>query len=87
VSGRTPTLEQRLTRIEVIAEQLESDRLELEEAMALFEEGVAHLREVDRLLREAELRIERLIAGPGGSVVSEPVPDATPGVTPPREPA
>jgi exodeoxyribonuclease VII small subunit len=68
------TLEQRLARIEEITALLESDRLELEQALALFEEGVAHLREADRVLREAELRIERLIAGPGGSTFVEPVP-------------
>lgn len=86
MTAGTTTLEQRLGRIEAIVARLESDRLELEEAMALFEEGVAHLREVDQLLREAELRIERLIAGPAGSVTSEPLPDATSG-GPPREPA
>jgi exodeoxyribonuclease VII small subunit len=82
----TPTLEQRLTRIETIVARLESDRLELEEAMALFEEGVSHLREVDRLLRDAELRIERLIAGPGGSVSTEPLPGSASGGAP-GEPA
>lgn len=70
------TLEQRLRRIEEITSLLESDRLELEEALALFEEGVSHLREAERMLREAELRIERLVAGPGGSVIVEPVPGA-----------
>jgi exodeoxyribonuclease VII small subunit len=67
------SLEQRLGRLDAIVARLESDGLELDEAMALFEEGVAHLREVDRLLREAELRIERLIAGPGGALMTEPV--------------
>jgi exodeoxyribonuclease VII small subunit len=67
------TLEQRLARIEEITSLLESDRLELEQALALFEEGVSHLREADRVLREAELRIERLIAGPAGTTIVEPV--------------
>ena len=66
------TLEARLARVEEIVSRLESGRLDLEEALILFEEGVAHVREADRLLRETELRIERLVAGEGGSVLSEP---------------
>jgi exodeoxyribonuclease VII small subunit len=79
VTAPEPSLEQRLTRIEAIVARLESDRIELEEAMALFEEGVAHLRDVDRILHQAELRIERLIAGPGGTVISEPLPEGAAG--------
>jgi exodeoxyribonuclease VII small subunit len=73
VSEASPTLEERLARIEAIVGRLESDRLDLDEALLLFEEGVAHLREADRVLREAELRVERLVAGAGGSVIVEPV--------------
>ncbi len=69
------SLEQRMERLDAIVAKLESDGLELDEALALFEEGVAHIREADRMLRSAELRIERLIAGPGGSVEIEPVRD------------
>jgi len=71
------TLEQRLARLEQIASLLETDRLELEQALALFEEGVAHLREAERILRGAELRIERLIAGPAGTTLVEPIPGPT----------
>jgi exodeoxyribonuclease VII small subunit len=65
------TLEARLARIEEIVSRLESGRLDLGDSLALFEEGVAHVREADRVLRETELRIERLVAGEGGSVISE----------------
>lgn len=64
-------LEARLARVEEIVARLESGRLDLEEALTLFEEGVAHVREADRLLRESELRVERLVAGEGGSVLIE----------------
>jgi exodeoxyribonuclease VII small subunit len=59
--------------VEAIAGRLESDRLELAEALALFERGVGELREVERILRAAELRVERLIAEADGSVTIEPV--------------
>lgn len=67
------TLEQRMERLDAIVSKLESEGIELDDALALFEEGVSHIREAEKMLRDAELRIERLIAGPGGSVDIEPV--------------
>jgi exodeoxyribonuclease VII small subunit len=66
----SPTLEARMARLEAIVRALEGDGLELEQALALFEEGIAHVRASDRLLRESQLRIERLVEdGQGGVVV------------------
>jgi exodeoxyribonuclease VII small subunit len=56
-------LEQRLDRLDAIVHALERDDLELEQALQLFEEGVAHLRHAQELLNNAELRIERLVEG------------------------
>lgn len=67
------TLERRMERLDAIVAKLESDGLELDDALALFEEGVSHIREAGKMLRDAELRIERLIAGPRGTVEVEPV--------------
>lgn len=67
------TLERRMERLDAIVAKLESEGLELDDALALFEEGVSHIREVERMLQDADLRIERLIAGPGGTVETEPV--------------
>ncbi len=60
------SLEARLTRLDAIVAELESDGLELEQALALFEEGVAHLRAAETIVRTAELRIEQLLEGPVG---------------------
>ena len=65
MSEGTPTLEQRLDRLDEIVHALERDDLELEQAMRLFEEGIGHLRHAQELLNQAELRIERLLGEPG----------------------
>jgi exodeoxyribonuclease VII small subunit len=56
------TLEGRLRRLEEIMGQLESDEVELERALALFEEGVALVREAEAVLSRTELRVEELLA-------------------------
>ena len=48
-----PGLEVRLSRLDEIVAVLEADDLELERALSLFEEGVAHVRAAERMLAEA----------------------------------
>jgi len=57
-----PPLESRLSRLEEILARMEADDVALEEALALFEEGVTHVREAERVLAETELRVEELLA-------------------------
>jgi exodeoxyribonuclease VII small subunit len=66
-----PRLSQRIARLEQILARLEREDLDLDDALALFEEGVAHLREAEKLVRTAELRIERLLEQPGGGLARE----------------
>jgi exodeoxyribonuclease VII small subunit len=68
-----PGLERRLGRLQEIVSRLEGDRLELQDALELFEEGVRELREAQRILQHAELRIERLLEEPDGSLSTEPL--------------
>jgi exodeoxyribonuclease VII small subunit len=56
-----PSLEGRLKRLEEILSALEADELELERALALFEEGVGHVRAAERILAATELRVEELL--------------------------
>lgn len=58
-------LDARLRRIEEIVAAMDSDSLDLDEALALFEEGVGHLRSAERFLRKAELKVEELIGREG----------------------
>lgn len=51
----------RIERLQAIVAELERDDIELEDAMRLFEEGVAHLRAAEALVARTELMIERLL--------------------------
>ena len=62
VAGGTPSLEDRLGRLEEILARMESEEIELEEALALFEEGVTHVRRAEHILAETELKVEELLA-------------------------
>jgi exodeoxyribonuclease VII small subunit len=54
------TIERKLARLEEIVAELEGEPLELAAALALFEEGVACLREAAGTLSEAETRVQKL---------------------------
>ena len=60
-AGAGVSLEARLRRLEEIVGQLETEDLELERALALFEEGVTHVKEAEKSLSAAELRVEELL--------------------------
>ena len=55
-------LEARLQRLDDIVAALEREDLELDDALKMFEEGIAHLRAAQAVLATAELRIEKLTA-------------------------
>ena len=55
------SLETRLQRLEEIVRSLETSDLDLERALALFEEGVGHARSAEEILSNAELRVEELL--------------------------
>ncbi len=67
----TPGLESRLRRLEDIVSALEREDLELDQALALFEEGIGELRAAEKALKEGELRIQRLLDMKDGEAVLE----------------
>jgi len=67
-----PNLEGRLRRLEEIVGQLETEDLGLDKALALFEEGVTHVKEAETALAAAELRVEELL-GEGESLRTAPL--------------
>jgi len=69
------TFESSLTALEVAVEKLEQGDLPLEEALACFEEGVKAAGSCQKLLKEAELKIEKLRFDESGELVKEPFSD------------
>jgi len=61
------TYEDSLERLEEIVSRLEKGNLPLDESLGLFEEGSRLTKVCQRRLTEAELRIERLVAGGEGT--------------------
>jgi exodeoxyribonuclease VII small subunit len=57
-----PGLEGRLRRLEEILAKLEAEELDLEHALTLFEEGIGHVREAEKTLAAATLRVEEVLA-------------------------
>jgi len=64
--------EQALTRLEGIVRKLEAGDLPLEEAIALFEEGMHISTFCGRTLSEAERKVEILIRNAKGELVEQP---------------
>lgn len=65
------TFEQTLKRLEEIAAALERDDVPLEQALVLFEEGIARLREASAALGEAEGKVRTLIEQADGVFEAE----------------
>jgi exodeoxyribonuclease VII small subunit len=61
------SFEQRLRRLEEIVGELESEQIELERALALFEEGVSCLRAATEELGKVEARVQRLVERADGT--------------------
>ena len=66
-SPDTSSLQADLARLEAIVRALEQEDLDLDGALALFEEGVGRLREARRRLADAELRLKQLREAADGS--------------------
>lgn len=57
-----------LARLEEIVRKLESDDGELDDALALFEEGVQRLRAARERLAEAELKVQAVLEQADGTL-------------------
>ncbi len=55
-----------LKRLEDIVRTLERDDIDLDRALALFEEGVRHLKSAKERLNEAEARVARVVEDAAG---------------------
>jgi exodeoxyribonuclease VII small subunit len=64
---RELSFERALKELEAIVGRLESGDVELEESIAIYERGDALKAHCDRLLKQAEAKVERLTFGPDAS--------------------
>jgi exodeoxyribonuclease VII small subunit len=64
----TPPIADELARLEEIVRKLEAEDMELDTALALFEEGVARLRAARERLAAAELKVQAVLEEAGGDI-------------------
>ena len=62
------TIADDLTRLEDIVRRLEADDVELDAALALFEEGVARLRAARERLAAADLKVQTVLEEADGEL-------------------
>ena len=70
---KKPTFEEALARLEVIVARLEQGEVPLEEALGLFEEGTALMKQCSTALDKAEQKVGKLLPGRNGAAVEEPM--------------
>lgn len=71
-----PDFEAALTELEKIVEKMESGEQSLEEALKSFQRGIELTRTCQQGLKEAEQRVEKLLAGNGEARIEPLAEDA-----------
>lgn len=66
------SFEQALAELETIVRQLESGEVELEKSISIYERGAALRAHCDGKLKDAELKVEKIVQGKDGSLSLEP---------------
>jgi exodeoxyribonuclease VII small subunit len=66
------SFEAALAELEKIVAELESGRAELERSIQVYERGAALKAHCEAKLKEAQLRVEKILVGPGGPEGLEP---------------
>ncbi|GBD33030.1 MAG: hypothetical protein KatS3mg081_0100 [Gemmatimonadales bacterium] len=67
------SFKEELERLEAIVRQLEQEDLDLDRALALFEEGVARLKAARELLQKSELTVKRVLEAADGTLGTDPL--------------
>ncbi len=66
------SFEAALEKLEKIVQRLESGDVGLEESIRIYEEGVRIKAFCEKKLNEAQMRVEKIVLAPDGSVKTEP---------------
>lgn len=69
------SFEASMQRLEQIVRAMERGEVELEESLKLFQEGTELIRCCGKQLDEAQLQVNKIIAGPDGTPVEEAFTD------------
>ncbi len=64
------TFEEALAALEQVVSQLEGGQVPLEQSIALYERGDALKKHCDAKLGEAELKVEKIVAGGDGNATA-----------------
>jgi exodeoxyribonuclease VII small subunit len=68
MSGARSSLKTELARLEEIVRGLEDEEVDLDQALALFEEGVRRLQVARELLERTELTVKRVLEEADGTI-------------------
>jgi len=63
-----PSFRDALERLEAVVRELERNDVDLDRALALFEQGVKELREARALLEAAELKVRKVVEEADGTL-------------------
>ncbi|MGJ3231255.1 MAG: exodeoxyribonuclease VII small subunit [Oceanicaulis sp.] len=66
------SFEAALAELERIVSQLERGEVELEKSIAMYERGAALKAHCEARLKEAQLKVDKIVVGAGGEVSAEP---------------
>ncbi len=66
------SFEDALSQLETIVRQLEDGKGKLDQAIKTYERGAQLKRHCEAKLQEAQIKVEKVVLGPGGAVGVEP---------------
>jgi exodeoxyribonuclease VII small subunit len=71
MSDKPASFRSEIERLEEIVRALESNDLDLDKALQLFEEGVARLKAARGLLQESEITVKRVLEEADGTLSTD----------------
>lgn len=79
MAAKKMTFEQQITRLEEIVSALEQGDVQLADSLSLFEEGTKLIAACTKQLDQAEQQVVKLMKGPDGAPVEQPLETAEEG--------
>lgn len=69
------SFEAAMTELESIVKDLESGKVSLEKSIESYERGMALKSHCEAKLRDAQMKIEKIVVGPNGTLTTQPFED------------